>query len=116
MFSKWAKSEGIADLILKKAVEELDQGLLDANLGGSLIKKRIARKGQRKRGSFRTIVVFQKGYKIFFVYGFAKNQSDNISDQEIKALKKLAKDLLDAPEVKLNEMIINGNLYEVGNE
>jgi hypothetical protein len=116
MFFKWAKSEGLTDSILKKAVEEVDQGLVDAHLGSHLIKKRVARKGQGKRGGFRSIVIFQKGHRTFFIYGFPKNQRDNINEQEEKGLKKLAQDLLKASDRELNEMIINGDLYEVGNE
>src|SRR5580698_1877492 len=113
MFFKWAKSEGLNDLTLMKAAKEINQGLIDANLGGSLVKKRIARKGQGKSGGFRTIVVFQKEHRTIFIYGFPKNQRDNISEQEEKALKKLAQNLLDAPEDELKEMIANGDLYEV---
>ncbi len=113
MFFKWAKSEGLKDSILTKAAKEINQGLIDANLGGGLVKKRIARKGQGKSGGFRTIVVFQKEHRTIFIYGFPKNQRDNINEQEEKALKKLAQNLLDAPESELKEMIANGVLYEV---
>lgn len=113
MFFKWAKSEGLTDSILLKAAKEIDQGLVDASLGGNLVKKRIARKGQGKRGGFRTIVVFQKEHRTIFIYGFPKNQRDNVNEQEEKGLKKLAEKLLDAPESKLKNMIANGDLYEV---
>jgi hypothetical protein len=116
MFFKWARSENLTDSILLKAVKEIDQGLIDGNLGGNLIKKRMARKGQGKRGGFRTIVVFQKGHRTFFVYGFTKNQRDNISEQEEKGLKKLAQGLLGASDSELKEMIIKGDLYEVSHE
>ena len=113
MFLKWAKSEGLNDSTLLKAAKEIDRGLVDASLGGYLVKKRIARKGEGKRGGFRTIVVFQKEHRTIFVYGFSKNQRDNINEQEEKALKKLAQGLLDAPDSELKEMIANGDLYEV---
>lgn len=113
MFFKWAKSEGLEDSSLIKAAKEISQGLIDANLGGSLVKKRIAKKGQGKSSGFRTIVVFQKEHRTIFIYGFLKNQRDNINEQEERILKKLAQNLLDAPESKLKEMITNGDLYEV---
>ena len=113
MFFKWAKSEGLNDATLIKAAKEIDKGLINAYLGGNLLKKRIARKGEGKSGGFRTMVVFQKGHRTIFVYGFPKNQRDNINAQEEKALKKLAQNLLDAPESELKEMIVNGDLYEV---
>jgi len=113
MFFKWAKSEGLNDSILIKSAKEISQGLIDGNLGSSLVKKRIARKGQGKRGGFRTIVVFQREHRTIFIYGFPKNQRDNINEQEENGLKKLAQNLLDASERELKEMIANGDLYEV---
>ena len=113
MFFKWAKSEGLTDTVLRKAAIEIDAGLVDAILGGGLVKKRVAKKGGGKRDGFRTIVVFQKGHRTFFVYGFAKNQRDNINEKEEHALKKLAENLLETPESRLKEMIVNGDLYEV---
>lgn len=113
MFFKWAKSEGLTDLILLKAAKEIDQGLIDATLGGNLVKKRVARKAEGKRGGFRTIVVFQKRHRTIFVYGFSKSQRDNVSKQEEKALKKLSQSLLYASDSELENMIVNGDLYEV---
>jgi hypothetical protein len=113
MIFKWAKSERLSDAALIKAVNEVELGQVEANLGGNLFKKRIARKGLGKSGGFRTIVVFQKGYRIFFVYGFKKNQRDNISVQEEKTLKKLAAVLLNMSDNRLEDMLINGDLYEV---
>ncbi len=116
MFFKWAKSEVLTDATLLKAAREIDQGLIDANLGTHLIKKRIARKGQGKRSGFRTIVVFQKEHRTIFVYGFPKNQRDNINEQEEKGLKKLAQNLISTPDSELKNMINNGDLYEVNHE
>ncbi len=113
VFQKWAKSEGVKDTDLTKAATEIEAGLVDGALGGDVFKKRLARKGQGKRGGFRTIVAFQKGHRIFFMYGFAKNQRTNISEKEEQDLKKLAKFLLDTQENKLEAMIENGTLYEV---
>ncbi len=112
-FKKWAKSEGITDDDLNKAATEIRAGLVDGALGGDVFKKRIARKGQGKRGGFRTIVAFQKERRTVFLYGYAKKQRANISEKEEQDLKKLAKFLLDAPESKLTAMIKNGTLYEV---
>ena len=116
MFFKWAKSAGLTDAMLRDAANEIDAGLIEANLGRGLFKKRIARNGQGKRGGFRTIALFQKGHRTFFLYGFAKNQRDNLSKQDEAALKKLARNLLDTPDSKLKDMIINGDLYEVTHE
>jgi hypothetical protein len=65
-------------------------GLYEANLGSGLLKKRIARSGQGKRGGFRTLVATNKGDLWVFMYGFAKNERSNIDKDEEKALKNLA--------------------------
>ena len=70
------------------------RGLVDANLGGNLYKKRVAAPGRGKRGSYRTLAAFKPGDKAFFVYGFAKNERANINDKEERALKAIANELL----------------------
>jgi hypothetical protein len=72
----------------------MSEGLSEADLGGGLIKKRIARPGQGKRGSFRTLIATNKGNRWVFVYGFSKNERSNIDKDEEEALKKLASELL----------------------
>lgn len=93
-FARWARKEGLSDKALCQAVGEMSEGLFEANLGGSLFKKRIARSGRGKRGGFRTIVATNLKSRWFFVYGFAKNERDNIEEDEAAALKKLAATML----------------------
>ena len=92
-FGRWADSEGLTDELLKDTVAEMDEGLIDANLGGSIFKKRIGINGQGKSSSLRTIVGFKSGDRAFFVYGFPKNQRDNIGTKEKAAFKEMAKEL-----------------------
>ncbi len=75
-------------------MQEIEQGLVDAKLGGNLYKKRIAAPGRGKSGSYRTVLAFKSKERAFFIYGFAKNQRDNIDAREERALKALAKELL----------------------
>jgi hypothetical protein len=93
-FVTWAKDEGVNDKALLDAVKEIEAGLIDANLGGHVIKKRVAREGQGKSGGFRTLIAFKAQDKSFFMFGFAKNEKDNISAKEKAALKAMAKELL----------------------
>lgn len=79
-FARFADHEGIEDADLCEAIRGAEQGLIDADLGGGVIKQRIARKGQGKSGGFRSIVVFRMGERAFFVYGFAKSDRDNIDE------------------------------------
>jgi hypothetical protein len=113
VFARWARKEGLGDKLLCEAVEEMSQGLFEANLGGNLFKKRIARPGQGKRGGFRTIVATNLKGRWFFVYGFAKNERDNIEDDEEAALKKLATSLLTMPPQGLTKALEAGEVMEV---
>ena len=115
-FQKWAAKEGLDDEVLRAAVEEIENGLIDAELGGHVVKKRVALPGRGKRGGTRTLVVYQQANKAFFVYGFAKNERANISDKELKALKLLATQLLGYTNPALVKAIDAGELIEVVND
>ena len=112
-FARWADGEGLSDEALVAAVVEMNQGLVDAYLGGKVVKKRMALPGRGKRGGARTLVAFRQGDSAFFIYGFAKNERANISDRELKALKLLAKDLLHYPATALRNTIKAGELVEI---
>jgi len=89
------------------------RGLIAADLGGGVIKQRIARPGQGKSGGFRTLIVFRAGARAFFVHGFAKNAKDNIERDELTALKKLASELLAFDDKTIARAIESGTLVEV---
>lgn len=114
-FSKWATKEGLGDEALLAAVDEMERGLIDADLGGHVVKKRVALAGRGKSGGVRTLLAYKVGNKAFFVYGFAKNARANISADELKALKHLAKELLEYSDKALTEAIKHGALIEVEN-
>jgi hypothetical protein len=115
-FTKWAAKEGIGDDTLRIAVDEMEQGLIGAELGGHVVKKRVAVGGRGKSGGVRTLVVYKLGQKAFFVYGFAKNARANISTDELKVLKHLAKELLSYSNKSLIEAMKHGVLNEVDND
>jgi hypothetical protein len=93
-FDRWAKKQGLEYRSLATAVRDMKDGRYDADLGGGLVKKRIARTGEGKSGGFRVLVATNKGDVWFFVFGFAKNARSNIDKDEEEALKKLATSLL----------------------
>src|SRR5437868_6069467 len=93
-FARFAAKEGIRDAVLRDAIRRAEAGLIDADLGGGVIKQRLARQGQGKSGGFRSIILFRRGAAVFFVYGFAKNDRDNIDRQELKAFRLLATEML----------------------
>ena len=115
-FNKWAIKEGLDDDALRSAVDEMERGLIDADLGGHVVKKRMAVGGVGKSGGVRTLLAYRIGDKAFFVYGFAKNARANISADELKALKHLAKELLEYSDKALTEAIKYGALIEVEND
>jgi len=115
-FQKWAAKEGLSDEVLLAAVEEMEDGLIDAELGGHVVKKRVALPGRGKRGGSRTLVVYQQSNKAFFVYGFAKNERANISVKQLKVLKLLATQLLGYTNPALVKATKAGELIEVNDD
>jgi len=112
-FAKWASGEGLSDDALASAVVEMEKGLIDAKLGGQVVKKRVALPGRGKRVSTRTLVAFRQGNKAFFIYGFAKKERTNISDKELRALKMLAKELMSYTTATLTKATKAGELIEI---
>ncbi len=112
-FSRFARKSGIDDSSLCKAVRDAERGLLDADLGGGVIKQRVARSGGGKSGGFRTLILFRMGMLAFFVHGFAKNEQDNIDDDDLVALRKLATTMLAYNEAALGSALENKTLIEV---
>jgi hypothetical protein len=112
-FDRWARKQNLSTRTLCEAVREMEAGLYEADLGGGLLKKRIARPGQGKSGGFRTLVATNKGSKWFFVFGFPKNVRSNIDKDEEEALKKLASHLLSLSPPGLSTAQRAGELMEV---
>lgn len=112
-FARFARKNRISDEALREAAERARKGHIDAYLGGGLIKQRVARPGDGRRGGFRTIIAWRVRKRCVFVYGFAKNKRANISDDDQKDLKDLAKMLLAYTEPELAEAIAAEALIEV---
>jgi len=115
LFAKWAAKEGLTDAVLVTAIEEINAGSVEANLGGEVYKKRIAMPGRGKRGSSRTILAFRQNDKAYFIYGFAKNERENLKPDEVKALKRYAKQLLEYDDKAMKKMLKTGTIIEVAN-
>ena len=112
-FTRFARRARITDAELCEAVSNVERGLIDADLGGGVIKQRIARKGGGKSGGFRALILLEAGERAFFVHGFAKSDRDSIRDDELVALKKLAGELLNYDEAALAKALAAGVLTEV---
>jgi hypothetical protein len=112
-FSRWMSKADVTDETLVKAIDEMEQGLIDAELGACLFKKRVALVGQGKRGGARTIVASKVQGSWFFLLGFLKNERDNISNIELKALQGLAKQLLELSDAQLKKALLANEITEV---
>ena len=120
-FQRFARKEGIADAVLREAVARAEKGQIDADLGGEVIKQRIARPGQGKSKGYRTVILFRRGTpsggtRAFFVYGFPKNQRANINADEEKQFEEAAKHVLALTEKQLAELLKRGDFEEVKGE
>jgi len=87
LFAKFARRERIPDASLSEAIERAGQGLVDADLGGGVIKQRVARQGQGRSGGYRTLIAYRLGDFAVFLFGFAKKDRDDITDGELDVLK-----------------------------
>lgn len=112
-FSRWMRKSELSDKALCSAMAEMDQGLIDADLGGGIVKKRIALPGRGKSGSARTLIATNRGNRWFFVFGFEKAQRATISDKELDALREIARDLLSLTIAQLNAAVTDGTLQEI---
>ena len=117
-FERFAQKHGISDADLLKAAESVIAGNFDADLGGGVYKQRVAREGQGKSSGFRTLLAHRTSEHVFFVFGFAKNEKDNITQKELKALKAQAKTLGQLSTDRIVSALQYGALVEVerGNE
>lgn len=91
----------------------MERGLIDADLGGGVFKKRVALPGRGKSGSARTLVATNRGDRWFFVFGFEKSVRANVSAKELEALQALATDLLKLSSDELDRQVENDVLAEI---
>lgn len=112
-FSKFAKGEGISNKRLLQAVNDAEAGLIDADYGGGVIKQRIARPNAGKSGGYRSIILYRRGNKAFFVYGFAKNERSNISNAEVRDFKDLADKLFGMSDNQIALFIKSDKMEEI---
>lgn len=112
-FARFASKEGISDEKLCEAIHRAENGQIDADLGGGVIKQRLSRPNEGKSGGYRAIILYKQGDKAFFVYGFAKNNEANITKEEEKAFKKAATIMLGLSDEILKQQIEAGSLTEI---
>jgi hypothetical protein len=114
--ARFARREGIDDQSLREAIERAEQGLIDADLGGGLIKQRVARPGRGRSGGYRMIVGYRVKDRAVFLLGFAKNERENIEDNELLTLRSQAERWLVADAARLQKELELGNLQEINHD
>jgi hypothetical protein len=112
-FDRWARKEGLTDQMLRAAADEIERGLVDARLGGFLLKKRVARPGRGRSSGYRTILAHRQGSRLIFLHGFAKNEKDNITRREHVALLALGDQYMGYSEATITDLVAKGLLVEV---
>ncbi|MFN4063358.1 type II toxin-antitoxin system RelE/ParE family toxin [Parazoarcus communis] len=112
-FARWQAHEKLPDILLCKAVSEMENGLIDADLGAFLYKKRVARPGSGKRGGYRTLLSARIGGRYVFLHGFSKSDRANLTQEEKKALQFAGKVFLELSAASLSKALQTGVLMEV---
>lgn len=112
-FARFSRRQRIGEDGLCEAIERAERGLIDAILGGGVIKQRIARKGRGRSGGYRALVVYRAGERAVFLYGFAKNERDNIDDDELARLRRAAEEILTWSDRQIAALLATGEWLEI---
>jgi hypothetical protein len=115
-FARFQRKERISDAALRKTIGSVEAGLVDADLGGGLVKQRLARAGQGKSGGYRTVIAFRRGDRAVFLYGFAKNERSNIDAEELDEFRRLARGFLELTAQQIGALIAENELMEVNDD
>lgn len=115
-FARWMRKNKVTSSDLVRATQEMVEGLIDADLGGNVVKKRVALHGRGKSSGARTIVATKFGRRWIYLFGFEKNERANIDNTELKALQELAKNYLELTAAEISAAIELGKLIELDGE
>jgi hypothetical protein len=115
-FVRFARRERIPDSALCEAVQRAARGLVDADLGGGVIKQRVARPGQGRSGGFRVLIAYRRDVRSVFLYGFAKSERDNVEDDELETARDIAKGWLAASADQISRALADGLIDEVDHD
>jgi hypothetical protein len=115
-FARLARRSGITDRSLISSLSRLEAGLIDADLGGSVFKIRLARQGQGKSGGYRVIIAYRSKHRTVFLHGFAKADTGNIDTSELQSLKRAARFALEIDEERVAELLKRRDWSEVSND
>jgi len=111
--ARFVRREGIGSSSLCEAIARAERGLIDADLGGGLIKQRVARAGKGRSGGYRTLMAYRRGDRAFFILGFAKNERANIGPDELRTAREIGAILMATPGAVLADRVADGDLEEI---
>lgn len=114
--ARWARRERIADSSLIEAIARAERGLVDADLGGGIIKQRVARAGQGRSGGYRMLIAYRVDHRAVFLYGFAKRERENIDADELLTVREIGARWLAADARRIAQAIEEGALQEVSDD
>jgi hypothetical protein len=112
-FARFARQESIADVSLLEAIQRAERGLIDADLGGGLIKQRVARPGKGRSGGYRAVIAYRMGNRAVFIFALAKSDRENFAENELQAAREIAKIWIPAPAERIAHGIEESELFEV---
>ena len=115
-FDRFARKNDIDNIMLVDAINRAEKGLVDADLGRGVIKQRVAREGQGRSKDYRTIVILRQNERAFFVYGFSKNDRDNLRQDEQESFKNMSGFLLSLSDDVLRKLLEKGDFMEVNDD
>jgi hypothetical protein len=113
---RFTRREKIKDGELTEAVRRAGRGLIDADLGGGIIKQRVARAGKGRSGGYRMLLAYRHGHRAVFLYGFAKNERENIGDDELQTLREAGAAWLAANAQQITRALKENALQEVADD
>jgi hypothetical protein len=113
LFIRFARKAGISNAKLCQAVKEMESGKIDADYGGGVVKQRIAHPHAGKSGGYRSVILYHRGNKSFFVYGFAKNERENMNKVQERNFKQLAKALFAFSDDEIAKIVKTGACEEI---
>lgn len=115
-FVRYARRERLDEQSLRETIARAERGLVDADLGGGIIKQRVARTGAGRSGGFRLLIAYRSGKRAVFLYGFAKSEQDNLGADELETLREIGAAWLEAKKERLEHAIKQGLLKEFSYE
>lgn len=112
-FARFARKQGVEDAALVAAIRQIEAGRVDADLGGGIVKQRVARRGQGKSGGYRTIIAYRSGDRAVFLHGFAKSDVDNIDADDLERLKGAARQMMTWDQSQISKQLVSGAWLEI---